>query len=139
MGFSVDRRAADLLREALRAVEALTARDASSLPSRARLRWARRVDRDVQRFRRATRPVWEINLPLHVPRFMTSVRAAVDLAYAVRHLVARSGSALGDAAPATAAPVSEWLERIDAARSALASTAGLPAPLAPARGRVEIS
>lgn len=63
----------------------------------------------------------------------------LDPAAPVRYLVARSGSALGDAAPATAAPVSEWLDRIDAARSALASTAGLPAPLAPAHGRAEIS
>jgi hypothetical protein len=112
---------------------------ASSLAPRARLWWARRVDRDVQRFRQATRPVWEINFPLHVPSFMNAVRAAVDLAYAVRHLVARSGAAVGDEAPASAAPVSEWLERIDAARVALAATAGLPAPLAPAHRRAEIS
>lgn len=130
---SVDRRVADLLRESARAVDALTARDASPLPPRTRLRWARRVDRAVQRFRQATRPVWEINVPLHVPHFMESVRAAVDLAYGVRHLVA-----LGDA-PIPAAPVSDWLERIDAARAALAATAGLPTPLAVARRHAEIS
>jgi len=137
--FSVDLRAADLLREASRAVAALTAPDASSLPPRARLRWARRVDRDVQRFRQATRPVWEINLPLHVPAFMNAVGAAVELAYAVRHLVARSGAPAGNDAPARAAPVSAWLERIDAARVALAATAGLPDQLAPARRRADIS
>jgi len=137
--FSVDRRAADLLLEASRAVDALTAPDASSLAPRTRLRWARRVDRDVQRFRQSTRPVWEINLPLHVPRFMNAARAAVELAYAVRHLVARSGAQTGHDAPARAAPVSEWLDRIDAARAALAATAGLPEQLAPAHRHAEIS
>jgi len=134
---SVDRRAADLLRESSRAVDALTAPDATSLPPSARLRWARGVDRAVQRFRQTTRPVWEINLPLHTPRFMDSVRAAVDLAYAVRHLVAHSGP--GDDVPVRAAPVSEWFERVDAARAALAATAGLPAPLAVGARDADIS
>lgn len=137
--FSVTSRAADLLRESAGAVEALTAPDAATLPPRTRLRWARRVDRAVQRFRQATRPVWEINVPLHVPHFMDSVRAAVDLAYAVRHLVARSGAGAGDDVPAPVATVSEWLERIDAARAALATTTGLPAPLAVAPRHAEIS
>ncbi len=137
--FSVKRRAADLLRESSGAVEALTAPDAPTLPPRTRLHWARRVERAVQRFRLATRPVWEINLPPHVPHFMDSVRAGVDLAYAVRHLVARSGAGAGDDVPVPAAPVSEWLERIDAARGALAVTAGLPAPLAVAPPHAEIS
>lgn len=136
---SVDQRAADLLRESSRAVEALTAADASSLSPRARLRLARRVDRAAQRFRQATRPVWEINLPLHVPRFMHSARAAVDLAYAVRHLVARSGAAAREDAPVRAAPASEWLERISGARAKLAAAAGLPAPLAPTPPHAEIS
>ncbi|HKT07175.1 MAG TPA: FUSC family protein, partial [Gemmatimonadaceae bacterium] len=136
---SVDQRAADLLRESSRAVEALTAADASSLSPRARLRLARRVDRAAQRFRQATRPVWEINLPLHVPRFMHSARAAVDLAYAVRHLVARSGAAAREDAPVRAAPASEWLERINGARAKLAAAAGLPAPLAPTPPHAEIS
>lgn len=137
--FSVNQRAADLLRESAGAVEALTAPDASAVRPRTRLRWARRVDRAVQRFRLATRPVWEINVPLHVPRFMDSVRAGVDLAYALRHLVARSGAGAGDDIPEPAAPVSEWLERIDVARAALATTAGLPAPLAVAPRHAEIS
>ena len=119
---SVERRAGDLLREAAQAVAALSAPDAPSLPPRARLRWARRVDRAAQRFRLATRPVWNINLPLHVPRYMDSVHAAVDLAYALRHLVARSGPAASDAAAADAAPESEWLARINAAQHAIAAT-----------------
>lgn len=135
---SVERRAADVLRESSRAVAALTATDASSLPPRARLRWARRVDRAVQRVRQATRPAWQINLPVHVPQFMDSVGAAVDLAYAVRHLVARAGAA-SDGVPVRAAPEAEWLERIDAARAALARAAGLPAPLAAGRRHADIS
>jgi uncharacterized membrane protein YccC len=138
---SVDRRAADLLREADRAVSALTAPDAASMPPRVRLRWARGVDRAVQRLRQSTSPAWEINVPLRVPPYMESVRAAVELAYAVRHLVARSGVAAGDQADVAvqAAPVAQWLARIAAARTALAAAAGLAPPLAGTARHAEIA
>ena len=137
---SIERRAIDLLAAADRAVAALTASDAASLPLRARLRWARDVDRAVQRLRQATSPAWEINAPLRAPPYMESVRPAVELAYAVRHLVAQSAKGAvdrRDALAPTAAP--EWLARIAAARTALAVAAGLPAPLAPMTRHTEIS
>jgi len=68
---------------------------------------------------------------------MQSARPAVDLAYAVRHLVARA--ALSRDAAAEARPLSDRLARIDAARAELAAMAGAGSPLAADPRHAEIS